>query len=126
MQLLCGRYSPVDTKNVEFFYNHGSLSGDELVAQVMHVITCCESAGVQIHGLVADAGGNNKSLFNLLVKPSSASDGWLNTDQVAFKNPYDPERWVFFIFCSVHLLKALQTATMDSKQRPWIANSEHG
>lgn len=44
------------THNGEFFYNAGSLSGDELVAQKMHVICCHETVGFQIHALVCDAG----------------------------------------------------------------------
>jgi hypothetical protein len=103
-------------KNLEFFYNNGTLSGDELLEQVMHVISCCELAGIMIHALVCDAGGPNKSLFTLLTKKKETSHGWLEPEQVSFPNPCDLSRRIWFIFCTVHGLKAMRNNLLRSLQ----------
>lgn len=52
--------------NSEFFFNNGALTGDELLEQILHVITCYEMVGCRIHGILSDAGGVNARAFKLL------------------------------------------------------------
>ena len=58
------------TKNVthsaEFFFNAGSLTGDELIRQFMRVLGHYELVGVKIIGLLCDAAGQNERMFTLL------------------------------------------------------------
>ena len=55
-----------ETRNLSFFYNTGSLSGDELMHQLIHVLVMMASIGYIILGISSDAGGNNSRLFKLL------------------------------------------------------------
>eukprot|EP00536_Pseudo-nitzschia_multiseries_P007553 jgi/Psemu1/18199/gm1.18199_g len=43
------------THNVAYFLNCGSLDGDSILKQILHVITCCEMAGLKVTSLVSDA-----------------------------------------------------------------------
>jgi hypothetical protein len=52
--------------NGEYFYNDGALKGDEILGQLLWVITCYEIVDVQIHGTNMDAGGNNFGAVNAL------------------------------------------------------------
>jgi hypothetical protein len=52
--------------NSEFFFNTGSMGGDDLVRQWMHVHTCYEIIGCKIYGLCGDAGGSNASFFKMI------------------------------------------------------------
>jgi len=45
--------------NGEFWFNNGSLTGDELMWQFTHVVTCYEAVGICILGFECDAGGQN-------------------------------------------------------------------
>jgi hypothetical protein len=45
------------SENFEFFYNDGSLTGDDLLEQVLRVIMLCEMTGLRVYILVSDAGG---------------------------------------------------------------------
>ena len=46
------------TINGEFFYNNGSLTADEMLSQLLQVITSFELVGCKIFMVLADAGGN--------------------------------------------------------------------
>ena len=52
--------------NAEFFFNDGSLDGDELLDQLTHVLLSYELVGAKVLGIVSDAGGNNAGLIKLL------------------------------------------------------------
>lgn len=52
--------------NCEFWYNSGSLKGDELLEQFNQVAIRCEMIGFRVLGFVCDAGGPNARLFKLL------------------------------------------------------------
>ena len=52
--------------NLEFFYNNGVLTGNDLMFQLFHILTFCNTVGCRIFGLASDAGGNNARLFSLL------------------------------------------------------------
>jgi hypothetical protein len=52
--------------NAEFFFNDGSLNGDELLDQLTHVLLSYELVGAKVLGIESDAGGNNAGLIKLL------------------------------------------------------------
>ena len=45
--------------NCAFWYNSGGLKGDELLEQFNQVVMRCETIGLQVLGLVCNAGGPN-------------------------------------------------------------------
>jgi hypothetical protein len=49
--------------NSNFFFNCGSLDGNELLSQMIHVVCGYEKIGEKIFGLLCDAGGSNRGLF---------------------------------------------------------------
>lgn len=42
-----------------YFFNDGKLSGDTMLRQFDHVVTCCESTGAHVVGVTCDLGGPN-------------------------------------------------------------------
>ncbi len=106
------------THTGEFFYNNGSLSGDELLRQIKQVIMGYEMIGVRIIGLSCDGGGNNARLFKLLRFGKSPKDDqcWLDDDLVSFPNPADPTRSIAMFHCTTHGLKNLRNALHSSQQ----------
>jgi hypothetical protein len=80
------------TQSCEFFFNTGSLSGDELLRQFMRVTAHYEMIGVQILGLLCDAAGQNARLFHLLRAGQTVGlSGYPSFEQVTFPNPINPE-----------------------------------
>ena len=55
-----------ETRRIEFFYNSGSLSGDELMKQLFNILSMMKLIEVRILGFVSDTGGNNARLNKLL------------------------------------------------------------
>jgi len=78
--------------NREYFFNSGSLTGDELLCQFMHVVSCYESIGVHILGCVCDAGGQNSRLFTSLryFESIDSNTSWHLDDCVLIRNPAIP------------------------------------
>ena len=71
------------SRNLEFCYNNGSLSSNELAKQVFHVITILYIVRVDIYIIVSDAGGSNHGLIAALrEKKSLRINSWLNTTDV--------------------------------------------
>jgi hypothetical protein len=60
--------------NSEFFFNSGSLSGDEILRQWMHVTTCYETIGCKLYGICGDAGGSNASFLKLIREKKLETD----------------------------------------------------
>ena len=54
------------TASLEFFFNNGSLTGNDLMYQLFHVLSMCNNINIKILGLCLDAGGNNSRLLSLL------------------------------------------------------------
>ena len=52
--------------NADFFFNNGSLDGNELIRQMIQVVMSYEFIGVKVFGIVSDAGGGNTKMFKLL------------------------------------------------------------
>ena len=49
-----------------FYFNSGSLTGDDLVKQILTVITACEIVGLQVKLQMSDAGAGNPRAVSLL------------------------------------------------------------
>ena len=47
------------THNADFYFNKGSLDGNELVRQFIDIVTSYEMIGIKIYGMVSDGGGGN-------------------------------------------------------------------
>ena len=51
--------------NSYFYFNKGSLDGNELVGQFIDVFTIYEAIGVEIYGIVSNGVGGNTKFFNM-------------------------------------------------------------
>jgi hypothetical protein len=103
--------------NSNFFFNCGSLDGNELLSQMIHVVCGYEMIGVKIYGLVCDAGGSNRGLFKLLregLKLELVGVDRVAPGYVTFINPYDPSRTIALFNCSTHNVKNVRNALLES------------
>ncbi len=93
--------------NCELFFNSGNLDGDEFLREAMHVTTCLELVGVKIFAYVADAGGANKWMYNLLQKGKQIVWGpWSDEECASFVNFLDRSRRIACVTCATHDMKA--------------------
>ena len=44
------------SKNIAFFYNNGTLNSNQLLQQILHVYTMLSFCGIEIYGILSDAG----------------------------------------------------------------------
>jgi hypothetical protein len=102
--------------NAEFFFNTGSLDGNDMLHQLIHVILSYELIGVKILGLVSDAGGNNAGLIRLLRSGQRFSNNHPETNAalMSFSNPFDPSRRIAIWLCSTHNLKSIRNQLLAS------------
>ena len=78
------------TYNLEFWFDSGSLDGEELITQFCQVLMRCENVGARLLGMVCDTGGNNARFYKLLSPLFDLPEGgWLPTDNVRTVNPWD-------------------------------------
>jgi hypothetical protein len=49
--------------NLQYFFNNGTLTGNEILGQLIHIITMLATINIDIYGLTSDAGGRNARLF---------------------------------------------------------------
>lgn len=100
----------------EFFFNNGSLDSDEMMRQLLEVLTNFESIGVAIHGVCCDGGGANEGVFGMFRAHNSIKDNMmiLGKDDVAMTNPCDTTRVIWFWNCQVHNLKNCRNAIWRS------------
>jgi hypothetical protein len=97
--------------DTEVFFKVSSISGDEMLYQLIHVITSYEFIGCKIYGICSDAaGGNNAQLFKILQAGKNLKGCWLENEYAMIKNPVDPRHLIAFFHCSTHNLKALCNA----------------
>ena len=111
------RYRTVNGQsyNVEFWYNSGSLSGNELMSQFVQVVLRLESIGARVLGVACDAGGSDARLYRLIRVDSNLSEGgWLEAAEVRTPNPWDPSRFIYLFHCSTHDLKSMRNALWTS------------
>ncbi|GFH57354.1 hypothetical protein CTEN210_13830 [Chaetoceros tenuissimus] len=105
--------------NVEFFFNDGSLSGNEILYQLLHVCNQLNNVNIVVLLLLFDAGGSNSRLASLLRHgvelPSEMK--WLNESLISFTDPTgDKGTRVGISHCSTHGLKALRNAFLASSK----------
>ena len=106
------------TANVEFFFNNGSLPGDELLSQLLHVTSQLNNVNIQVLMLCMDAGGNNSRLANLLRHEKKLNDvPWLEEDRTSYRDPTSTgDHRIAIVHCTTHNLKALQNALLNSSE----------
>ena len=71
---------------------------------LMQIIVQLEALGIKVLSTVCDMGGDNQGL---------AKELGINTNNVTFPNPWDPERPVYFSFDFVHGFKNLRNHLLD-------------
>ena len=103
--------------NSNFFFNNGSLDGDELLSQMIHVVCGYKKMGATINGLLCDPGGSNRGLFKLLRDRDMfvlAGTDQIPSNHLTFVNPYDPTRRIAFYNCATHNIKNYRNAAKVS------------
>jgi hypothetical protein len=103
------------THDAEFFFNSGCLNSDELLRQCLHAVTCYEMSGVEILGLVSDAGGPNSGLLKLLRHGESIESNWPSEKCVSVANHVNLDRTVSVWHCSAHNMKAMRNSLHRSQ-----------
>ena len=102
--------------NCELFFNSGNLDGDEFLREAMHVTTCLELVGVKIFAYVADAGGANKWMYNLLQKGKQIVWGpWSDEECASFVNFLDRSRRIACVTGATHDMKVCHNNIFKSK-----------
>ena len=117
------RYRSVNgnTYNLEFWFNSGTLKGEELLGQFRQVVMRCESVGARVLAMVCDAGGNNARLYKLLTGAMALPEtGWLPSKYVRTVNPWDTSRYIYTSHCSMHDMKAMRNQLFTS----WFATGK--
>ena len=112
------------TTNLEFFFNDGSFTGNELLYQLFHVLSMCNVVNVNVLGACLDAGGNNSILLSLLRHEKKlGNDSWLHDEGlVTFRDPnachIKKERRITNFHCSTHNQKTHRNAFLLSSDDP--------
>ena len=94
--------------NADFYYNKGSLDGNEIIRQFIDVVSAYELMGVKIYGIVSDGGGGNTKFFNMISNYKPLKAKWISKECLSTINPVDPSRKIYIWSCSTHSLKALR------------------
>jgi len=102
--------------NGEFWFNNGSLTGDELMWQFTHVVSCYEAVGIRILGFECDAGGQNARLLKYLRKDKDlGTRSWLLPEHILVSNPSNIHNKIAIWFCATHQLKNLRNALLRTE-----------
>ena len=112
VNVFCLRTAFNQTWNVAYYFNCGSLDGDELLRQLIIVIIACELVGIKIKLQMSDAGGANMKATAYLTKDkcNSLPAGKPNLKCVRYTNPMAINRYIYISPCSVHGLKTIGTS----------------
>ena len=106
------------TTNLEFFMNSGSLTGDDMLHQLMHVLAMCNLINVKVVGLCLDAGGSNSSLLTMLRHGEViGSEARLTKkEMISFADPNSDleNHRVAMFHCATHNLKNVRNAFLAS------------
>jgi len=76
VNLFRGRNIYNNAFNAEFYFNNGSLTGDELLGQMLHALCGFEVVGLIVIAGLGDTGGSNYSLFQTLRRNSEVNGAW--------------------------------------------------
>ena len=95
------------TWNVAYYFNCGSLDGDELLRQLITIIIACELVGIKIKLQMSDAGGADMKAAAYLTqnKYNALPEGKPHLECVRYTNPMAIDRYIYISPCSVHGLK---------------------
>ena len=99
----------------DFFYNNGSLDGNELIRQMMQIVLSYEFIGVKIFGIISDTGGGNTKMFKLLESHNIVKGPWPDTKCLSFENSIDKDRNIYIWSCGTHNFKALRNSIHRSQ-----------
>ena len=107
------------TLMAEFFYNNGSLDGNEIMRQFLIVSTSAAIAGLTTVGLLSDMGGGNERFYSLMNdgKQIDIDDMWPE-DNAIFTNPVDSSPnmpKIHACSCSTHGLKNIRRQLEKSR-----------
>ena len=107
------------TKNMShnscYYYNTGSLNGNQIMGQFIDVVSTYELLGVQMLGLVSDGGGSNVGFFNTLFGRQDKYSTWPASDSVYSNISMKSNKRLMYWYCSVHGLKALRNNLFRSQ-----------
>jgi hypothetical protein len=116
----------------EYFFSGKSISGNEIRAQILHVIRHLDLVGFRVHGVCMDAGGGNAAAVTHLREKAfneTTEDYWLAEEWVSFVHPTDLARRVFLWYCSAHrkfLHRALTLHTYFTNLIPFLHPAGQG
>ena len=102
----------------------GSLTGNEILYQLFHVLAMCNIVNIHVAGVCLDAGGNNSRLLSLLRhRKPLGKGGWIDdANLVTFCDPTacheKSEQRIATFHCSTHNQKAHRNAFLLSKADP--------
>ena len=95
--------------SLEFFFNDGTLDGNELMYQLFHVQSMLNNVGIDILMLSMDAGGNNTRLAHMLRHEARFGEKvWLgdNENLISYSDPTadhrERSRCTAIVPCSTH------------------------
>ena len=112
--------------NADFFFNDGSLDGNELIRQMIQVVLSYEFIVVKIFGIVSDAGGGNSKMFRLLQGHHTIKGPWPDAKCLSFVNPVDRDRNIYIWSCGTHSFKAMRNNIYRSQLNKAKAFTSNG
>ncbi len=106
-----------ESRRIEFHYNSGGLTGDEILYQALHCLTALAYIKVSPMQWLQDAGGNNARAFRLLRGGKKLTDdAWVDAADLTFRNPAHPCLQKCSVsHCMVHNGKGVNNAFTDSR-----------
>ena len=75
--------------SASFYFNQGTLDGEQIASQFLDVLIFYEAIGVCIVGIVSDAGGGKESFMSKIVDHFHLEVKVLNSFTVSFQHPFD-------------------------------------
>ena len=91
------------------------MDDSELIRQFIEVVISYENIGVKIIGIVSDGGGGNTEFFRMLCDNLPVETHWPGKASIICLNPVDKSRYIYFISCSTHGLKAVRNSLFRSQ-----------
>ncbi|KAH7974720.1 hypothetical protein HPB49_018445 [Dermacentor silvarum] len=91
-------------QTIGYHLTGNSIHAASFKAQVVNIITACESIGLNIHVVVSDMGSANQALWKLF----GISVGKHSRPTTSCPHPCDPQRKLWFMADVPHLLKNLR------------------
>ena len=104
-------------RNENFYFNTGSLDGNEMIRQCVDVSTAYETIRVKISSIVSDSGGGNARVFRLLREKLHIDGCWSDINCVRFANPIDPYRYIYYWSCGTLSLKFMRKNVCRSQPK---------